>query len=100
MLAFFAELPVAEWLNLAAPRVKSGEIVPDSLDVEQALAMLLAEPLLIRRPLIQVGDRREVGFDIAKIHAWLGLPESVGQLTSRIEHSVCRLHNIGSSTRA
>lgn len=77
LLAFFADLPVAQWFNRAAPRVKSGEVVPESLDAEQALALLLAEPLLIRRPLIQVAERREVGFDLAKIHAWLGLPENV-----------------------
>jgi len=30
-------------------------------------------PDIIRRPLIQVGDRREVGFDVEKIDAWIGL---------------------------
>jgi hypothetical protein len=32
LLAFLAPLPVAEWFNRAAPRVKSGEVVPEQLD--------------------------------------------------------------------
>jgi nitrogenase-associated protein len=77
LLSYFGALPVAQWFNRAAPRVKSGEVVPESLDAAAALQLMLAEPLLIRRPLLRVGERREVGFDVPSIHAWLGLPESV-----------------------
>ncbi|MCK9215262.1 MAG: hypothetical protein M0P52_12565, partial [Rhodoferax sp.] len=52
LLAFLAPLPVPDWFNRAAPRVKSGEVQPDALDAEAALALLLQEPLLIRRPLM------------------------------------------------
>ncbi|QSA99272.1 ArsC/Spx/MgsR family protein [Methylococcus sp. EFPC2] len=69
--AFFGTRPVAEWFNRAAPRVKSGEVVPEALDESAALALMLAEPLLIRRPLLQVGEAREVGFDPERIPAWL-----------------------------
>jgi nitrogenase-associated protein len=71
--AFLAGLPVAAWFNRAAPKVKSGEIVPEALAPEAALAALLAEPLLIRRPLMRVGDRRMVGFDETAVDAWIGL---------------------------
>lgn len=70
---FFGNRPVAEWFNRAAPRVKSGEVVPETLDAETAIALMLAEPLLIRRPLIEADGRREVGFDPEVIDAWLGL---------------------------
>ncbi len=73
LLQFFGNRPVAEWFNRAAPKVKSGEIIPEELDADMALAMMRAEPILIRRPLIEVDNRREVGFDIAVIDAWLGL---------------------------
>jgi nitrogenase-associated protein len=73
LLAFVGHLPVAEWFNRAAPRVKSGEVVPEQLDAEAALQVLLAEPLLIRRPLMQVGETRRVGFDPAAVDAWIGL---------------------------
>lgn len=53
--------------------MKSGEIVPELLDAETALAMMRSEPLLIRRPLIEADGRREVGFDPELIDNWLGL---------------------------
>jgi len=77
LLSFFGERPVAEWINRAAPRVKSGEIVPEQLSAEQALDLMLTDPLFIRRPLLMVEGKREVGFEVAKIHAWVGLSESV-----------------------
>jgi len=75
LLVFLAPLAVADWFNRAAPRVKSGEVQPDQLDREHALQLLLEEPLLIRRPLMQRADdqTRHVGFDTAAVHAWVGL---------------------------
>jgi len=73
LLSFFGARPVAEWFNRASPRVKSGEVVPEALDAAQALALILADPLLIRRPLLQVGDRRETGWDEALVDGWIGL---------------------------
>lgn len=73
LLAFLEPLPVAQWFNRAAPRIKRGELVPDALNAEQALPLLLAEPLLIRRPLLECAGERRVGFDGAEIDAWIGL---------------------------
>jgi len=74
LLAFLQPLPVAQWFNRAAPRVKSGEVVPEELQPEAALALLLAEPLLIRRPLMQRPDgARLVGFDTTEVDAFVGL---------------------------
>ncbi|MEN9893852.1 MAG: hypothetical protein RLY78_4147 [Pseudomonadota bacterium] len=75
LLAFLAPLQVAQWFNRAAPRVKHGEIVPEALSAAAALALLLAEPLLIRRPLMQRHDdgSRHVGFETAAVEAWIGL---------------------------
>jgi nitrogenase-associated protein len=70
---FFGERPVAEWFNRAAPRVKSGEVVPEKMEPQTALALMVSDPLLIRRPLLQVGDRREAGFDVEVINTWIGL---------------------------
>ena len=59
---FFGDLPVAEWFNTSAPAVKSGELnIHDCSDIE-ALRMMLADPLLIRRPLMQLGEVRQSGF--------------------------------------
>lgn len=81
LLAFFGHRPVAEWFNRAAPRVKSGEIVPENIDADTALTLMLTEPLLIRRPLLEAHGRREVGFDAEVVDAWLGLtPQTVEKL--------------------
>lgn len=80
LMPFLAPLPVAQWFNRAAPAVKSGEVQPDVLGANDALALLLAQPLLIRRPLMQRTDlpendpaSRHVGFETAAVHAWVGL---------------------------
>ena len=59
---FFGDLPVAEWFNRSAPQVKSGAINPNALDAETALSLMVAEPLLIRRPLIETELGRTSGF--------------------------------------
>ncbi len=70
------DLPVADWFNRSAPAVKNGDIVPEVLDHQMALSLLLTDPLLIRRPLLEVGDERRVGFDAAAVHAWIGLGDA------------------------
>ena len=82
LLAFLDPLPVAEWFNRAAPRVKSGEVAPEQLDRDSALALLLAEPLLIRRPLMEAGGQKLVGFEPSVVAAWLDSP-SLAQLDGR-----------------
>ena len=74
---YFGDRPVRDWFNLASPRVKSGEIAIDRLGEQEALALMLADPLLIRRPLMLVAGRRECGFDSELVDAWIGLkPDS------------------------
>jgi len=59
---FLTGKAVPEWFNPSAPKVKSGEIDIHALDESQALALLLAEPLLICRPLLQYAGLRQSGF--------------------------------------
>ena len=74
LLAFLQPLPVVEWFNRAAPRIKSGDLVPEQIDSETALCALLAEPLLIRRPLLQRDDgARLVGFDCTAVDRFVGI---------------------------
>jgi nitrogenase-associated protein len=70
---FFGDLPVSQWFNRTAPQVKSEEVIPEKLDEKTALALMVANPILIRRPLIQVGDRHEIGFNLEAINKWIGL---------------------------
>jgi len=78
--AFFGKRQVSDWFNRAAPRVKFGEIVPEQFDGDAALHLMLQDPLLIRRPLIEAEGRKEIGFDQDLIHAWLGLTPSDANL--------------------
>lgn len=70
---FFGQLPVAEWFNRSAPRVRDGEIDCDRLTETEALLLMMADPLLIRRPLMEVDGECRVGFDQDAVDAWIGL---------------------------
>jgi nitrogenase-associated protein len=72
---FFGKLTVRDWFNYSAPAIKLGEIEPENLTEQQALALMLGNPLLIRRPLMQVGDSFMAGFDQQAVDTWLGLKE-------------------------
>ena len=74
---FFGALPVAEWFNPSAPRIKSGEVRPDTLDEAAALELMLADPLLIRRPLMDVDGECRVGFDQDAVDRWIGLASNM-----------------------
>ncbi len=74
---FFADLPVSQWFNPAAPRIRDGLLDPQQLSPDQALALLVAEPLLIRRPLIEIDAMRIVGFDPQRLQGTV-LPTAAG----------------------
>jgi nitrogenase-associated protein len=83
---FFGTKPLLEWFNPSSPRIKSGSIDPGKLSEATALVMMIEDPLLIRRPLMQVGDRREAGFDQAVVDAWIGLRTPAIEVTDRCLH--------------
>ncbi len=75
LLAFFGTRPVAQWFNRAALQVKSGVVAPELVAADAALTLMLADPLLIRRPLLESGNRHEAGFDTELVDTWLGLTQ-------------------------
>jgi len=72
LLAYLDPLPVPDWFNRGARRVKEGEVDPDGVDREQALDILIADPILIRRPLMEIDGTRLVGFDLERVEALIG----------------------------
>jgi len=61
-------------------RVKFGEISSAEIAVDKALTMMVEEPLLIVRPLMQVGEQRRAGFEVEQVHNWIGLSlDSIGE---------------------
>jgi nitrogenase-associated protein len=74
---YFGDRPVAEWFNKAAPAVTSGEIDPSIQTADSALALMIAQPLLIRRPLMEARGEKRCGFDMESVDAWIGLATAV-----------------------
>lgn len=91
LLAFFADLPIVQWFNMAAPAIKSGAIDPACLDRQQAMAVLLQDHLLIRRPLLVVAGRYLVGFDQQLVAEALGvqLAEPLEQCARKDQATSC-----------
>lgn len=71
--AFFGALPVVDWFNRNAPAIKNALINPELLTERQAIELMIQDPLLIRRPLLEVDGRRHAGFEFELIDLWLGL---------------------------
>lgn len=71
--AFFGSTPVSEWFNESAPAVKSGQVNPHNCSEAEALALMLQEPILIRRPLLQLGELRQSGFHEGPVLDALGV---------------------------
>lgn len=80
---FLASRPVSEWFNMSSPRVKSGDVNPEALTEDEALTLMLADPLLIRRPLMEADGRREAGFDTVRVAAWMGLKDTAVPVTDK-----------------
>jgi arsenate reductase len=52
---------------------KLPEADKEGLDEDKAIALMLAQPSMIRRPVLDLGDRRLVGFDSGLYEEALGL---------------------------
>lgn len=71
--SFLEGLPISEWFNPAAPQLKSSEVSPASLSAGQAMQLLLSQPLMIRRPLMEFNGYRTAGFDLALLRDHWGI---------------------------
>ena len=85
---FLKDRPLWEWFNRTAPQIRDGEILPEKLDEQTALELMVKYPILIRRPLIQIGDRCTVGFDLVKLNAWLNL-KNAGEEAKSLDLETC-----------
>lgn len=86
--SFFGELPVADWFNRSAAAIKNHEINPEGVNEQQAIDLMVADPILIRRPLLEANGHRCVGFDIEYIQTWIGLATDV----KAVEMENCNKH--------
>lgn len=68
----------AAWFNRTAPVIKSGELDPDAFDEAGAVAAMLEDHLLIKRPLMEFDGMKLQGFDKEKIDMLIGLSAAPG----------------------
>ena len=73
---FFGELPINEWFNPSAPAIKNKDICIQDINEDEALGLMVKDPILIRRPLMRLGSTHKVGFDIDILDELIGLTES------------------------
>jgi len=83
--SFFVGLEKEKIVNQFAPQVKNGEINISKLSKEQLVELMIKEPILIKRPLIEVGEDKVCGFDIPKLNKLLNL-----DLDSKKEIGTCQ----------
>lgn len=92
LLSFVGDMPVALWFNRAAPRIKSGAFDPSAQTRDSAIAAMLADPLLIRRPLIETEGLRCAGFDngvVARLLGYADLADMQGCAHGEGAHKSC-----------
>lgn len=84
LAAFFGATPVASWFNPVSPKVKAGAVDPATLGAAEAIALMLADPLLIRRPLVEADGVRCAGFDRAPVTDLLAAGTALPEACSRL----------------
>ena len=83
---FFGDRPVVDWFNPTAPRVKSGEVATTALGEAEALALMVSDPILIRRPLMEVDGLRCSGFEPGPVLEALGVTLGQGEDLQSCSH--------------
>jgi arsenate reductase (glutaredoxin) len=83
--SFFDGLEKNKIVNQFAPQIKNGEIFPEKLSKDELINLMIKEPILIKRPLIEVGEEKVCGFDIPKLNKLLNL-----DLDSKKEIGTCQ----------
>jgi arsenate reductase (glutaredoxin) len=71
--AFFEDLSVENIFNMSALKIKNNAIDITQVSKNQAIELMLKEPILIKRPLIEINNTKICGFDIDKINTLLNI---------------------------
>lgn len=69
---FFAANEPSLIMNYTAPAIKKGEIVPANLQYDEAVSLMIDNPILIKRPLIRVDGLSVQGFTDERLTPYLG----------------------------
>ncbi len=70
---FFEGLDVNEIFNPFAPQIRDKQIDIIKLSKEEAINLMIKNPILIKRPLLDINGTKICGFDIEKINKLLNV---------------------------
>lgn len=65
---FFEGLEKEDIVNPFAPAMKSGELDITKYSKDEIIELMIKEPILIKRPLLEIGATKVCGFDLDKIN--------------------------------
>jgi len=84
--SFFQGLTPKEMLNPFAPQLKDGTFKVEDYTKESLIEKMVKEPILIRRPLLHIGDVKLCGFDIPRLnlllHVKMPIPQNINACLS------------------
>ena len=91
---FFGQKAIVECFNPSAPLIKAGTLDPASFSEAEALEKMIADPILIKRPLIQFDSHYLQGFDKEFIASLISLlpqegAEDVVEELEKADLTVC-----------
>ena len=66
--SFFKGLDTKDIYNPFAPKIKNNEIEITTISKNELIELMIQEPILIKRPLLEIGETKICGFDIEKIN--------------------------------
>jgi arsenate reductase len=69
---FFENLEKKDMINQFAPQIKNNKIDISQISKDELIKKMCETPILIKRPLLEIGEDKIVGFDIDKINTLLG----------------------------
>lgn len=84
---FFIGLEKEEIVNPFAPKVKKGEIDLKVLSKSELIEIMIHEPILIKRPLIQVDDEKLCGFDVERLNTLFDIEIDINKEVSTCQKS-------------
>ena len=63
MRGLAGDRPIADLFSWKSPTARQKGLKPGDLSDDQMIQMMIEEPRLIRRPIVQAGDRVIIGLD-------------------------------------
>lgn len=77
--SYFGQMPVCDWFNMTAPAIKTGTLLIHSMSGQEAIEAMMDDPLLIRRPLMEIEGQKICGFRFEELDSMIGLSPVQGR---------------------